>query len=202
MSTPVPLGNANAASIDAWVTDTLTQHLPALPTLWATTITPYTGNLLQLLEQEKETQQQLLTAINHTVEPPHVLMLALQKHTANVCVRIALQPFSSYQQAQAAKLAMNNLITTVLEYEPLRKTYTVVELSAWNDLRVKIAEAIRQQQMVLPVIKHIKITQELPAVVIAHRLFQDAEQADQLITQNEFAHPGFCAGTIEYLSTE
>lgn len=198
----VPLGNASAASIDTWVTEILTEHLPELPTLWATDITQYTGSLLRLLEQEKETQQQLISAINSTVEPPHVLMLALQKHTANVCVRIALQAFSSYQQAQAAQQAMNDLITTVLEYEPLRKTYTVVELSAWNNLRVKIAEAIRQQQMILPVIKHIKISQELPAVVIAHRLFQDAEQADQLITQNEFAHPGFCAGTIEYLSTE
>lgn len=196
------LGNASAASIDTWVTNTLTEHLPALPTLWATDIKPYTGSLLRLLEQEKETQQQLISAINSTVEPPHVLMLALQKHTANVCVRIALQTFSSYQQAQAAQLAMNDLITTVLEYEPLRETYTLVELSAWNDLRVKIAEAIRQQQMILPVIKHVQLSQTLPAVVIAHRLFQDADKADELIKQNGFEHPGFCAGTIEYLSTE
>ena len=201
MST-TPLGNASAVTIHQWVTDTLTQHLPELPTLWATDIPVYAGNLISLLEQEKAKQQQLLDAIKNTVEPPTILLLALQTHTANVCVRIALQPFSSYQQAQAAQLAMNDLITNVLEYEPLRETYTSVELSAWNDLRVKIANAIRQQQMILPVIKHIQISQALPAVVIAHQLFQDAERADQLIKQNGCEHPGFCAGTLEYLSTE
>ncbi len=197
-----PLGNAAAATISGYVTAELSQVLPDLPSDWTQTANAYTGNLISLLERAKGTQAQILATLAQTVEPPHILLLALQQHAAQVCVRVALQPFNSYQQAQLAKQLMNDLITTVVEYQPLRDTYTSVELSLWNDLRVKIANAIQQQQMILPVIKHVQITQELPAVVIAHRLFQDAERVDEIVKQNQLAHPGFCSGSIEYLTTE
>lgn len=195
-----PLGNASATEIDVYTTQIVSTGLPELPSLWATSVEAYSGDLNRLLQEAKETQQTLFDALSNTVEPPHVLMLALQQHTAQVCVRVALQPFKSYQQAQAVQLAMNDLITAVMEYSPLQDRYTVIELSAWNDLRVKIADAIKQQQMVLPVIKHVAINHDLPAVVIAHRLFQNADRADELIQQNEFEHPGFCSGNTEYFS--
>lgn len=197
-----PLGNARAEALIDYVTHTLSRSLPDLPGDWTQPAQAYRGDLISLLEQAQRTQQQLFTRIAQTVEPPHLLLLALQQHTAHTCVRVALQRFSSYQQAQQAQQRMNDLITAVVEYEPLRARYTVVELSAWNDLRVKIAQAIRQQQLILPVIKHVQLTHTLPAVVIAHRLFQDAERAGELTQQNHAEHPGFCAGRIEYLSTD
>jgi len=197
-----PLGNASAAQISNYITTQISQILPDLPSDWTHTARVYSGDLISLLEQAKDTQSRLIDALNQTVEPPHVLLLALQQQAAQTCVRVALQPFNSYQQAQYAKQLMNDLITGVVEYEPLREAYTVVELSAWNDLRVKIAHAIQQQQMILPVIKHVHIPHELPAVVIAHRLFQDAERAGELIKQNQCEHSGFCSGTLEYLTTE
>ena len=195
-----PLGNADSQTIIDYVKQIVATGLPELPNLWATTVPLYDGDISRLLEQAKETQQRLFDALASTVEPPHVLLLALQQHTAQVCVRVAMQSFKSYQQASAASQALNDLITAVLEYAPLRERYTVIELSAWNDLRVKIADAIRQQQMILPVINHVSIDHDLPAVVIAHRLFQNADKADELIKQNEFEHPGFCSGSAEYFS--
>lgn len=197
-----PLGNASADDICRYVTEYLSTELPELPADWTHTAASYTGDLISLLQRAQQTQRALFERIAQTVEPPHVLLLALQQHAAQTCVRVTLQAFTSYQQAQQAQLLMNDLITAVMEYEPLRETYTVVELSLWNDLRVKIANAIQQQQMVLPVIKHVAITHELPAVVIAHRLFQNAERASEIVKQNQFEHPGFCSGRIEYLSTE
>ncbi len=194
-----PGGDASAASIAAWVQTTIVVGLPALPATWATDLPAVQGNPQTQLANATALQDVLLERISNTLEPPHILTLALQLHTLETAIRISLQAFASYQQATAVQDSINNLITRTVELPVLRETLSADDLHAWAALRVDIAANLSNQLLVLPKVQHINVSYPLPAVVIAHRLYQDAERAWQIVAQNSLPHPGFCSGELEYL---
>lgn len=194
-----PAADASAETITAWVQQAVTSGLPTLPKTWASELPDVQGNPQTQLATATAQQAELLERISNTIEPPHILTLALQLHTAETAIRISLQAFTSYQQATAVQEAINNLITQTVELPVLRDTLSADDLHAWAALRVDIAANLSSQLLVLPKVQHINVSYPLPAVVIAYRLYQDAERAGQIVTQNSLPHPGFCSGELEYL---
>lgn len=179
----------------------IAEELPALPEAWSNDIAP-SPQLTETVNQQVQQQQILFDAIAVSIEPPYLLLATAQIQVVETAVRLANQAFISYQQAQTIQQQLNSMITRVTEYPALRENYDDQMIGIWSDLRVQIDQSIQQQLLVLPKIKHIDINHELPAVVIAHRLYGDAKQADAFAAQNEINHPAFCSGTLEYLSSK
>lgn len=59
-----------------------------------------------------------------------------------------------------------------------------------------IAEMNRTAASLVP-LAHVTPTKTQPALLLAHRLYGDARQAEQIVTRNRIAHPGFVPGGIE-----
>jgi prophage DNA circulation protein len=195
----IPAADASAATISAWVREQVTAGLPPLPATWATDLPDVQGNPQTQLASALTLQDELIQQINNTVEPPHILTLALQQHTLETAIRVSLQAFESYSQATAVQDAINDLITRTVELPVLRETLSADDLNAWSALRVDIAANLARQLLVLPKVQHVNISYPLPAVVIAHRLYRDADRAGEITTRNRQPHPGFCSGALEYL---
>lgn len=194
-----PAADGGAGSVAAWVQTIVSSGLPNLPGTWATDLPAVQGNPATQLADALARQAALIRQIHNTLEPPHILTLALQLHTLETAIRISLQTFDSYSQATAAQTAINDLITTPVELPVLRETLGADELNAWSALRVDIADNLARQLLVLPKVQHITVSHPLPAVVIAYRLYQDAARAGEIVARNNQPHPGFCAGELEYL---
>lgn len=173
-------------------------ELPELPDAWSSDVAS-TDNLSETVDQTIEQQAVLFGLIETSIEPPTLLLATAQVQAVESTVRISNQAFNSYQDAQHIQQQLNGMITQLVEYQPLRMQYDDQQLGKWSDLRVQIAESIKQQLLILPKIKHIALSEELPAQVIAYRLHQDARQSETLIKQNGINHPAFCSGTLEYL---
>lgn len=197
--TAPPTADSSVAVLSAWVQSTILVGLPVLPATWATDLPAVQGNPQTQLSTALSQQAELVGKIGNTLEPPHILTLALQLHTLETAIRISLQAFESYSEATAVQDAINDLITRTVELPVLRETLSADDLNAWSALRVDIAANLVQQLLVLPKVQHVNISYPLPAVVIAHRLYRDAGRAEEITTRNRQPHPGFCSGEIEYL---
>lgn len=65
---------------------------------------------------------------------------------------------------------------------------------AMQTLRTTVAEDLRIRGAQLPRITLFNTEAELPAVVIAHRLYGDADRDAEIIARNKIRHPGFVPG--------
>jgi prophage DNA circulation protein len=194
-----PAADNTADALAYWVQTTIRVGLPDLPATWATDLPVVQGNPQTQLANALSQQATLIQRINNTLEPPYMLTLALQLHTLETAIRISLQAFDSYSQATVVQDAINDLITRTVELPVLRETLSADDLNAWSGLRVDIANNLNRQLLVLPTVQYVNISYPLPAVVIAHRLYHDADRAGEIVARNNQPHPGFCAGELEYL---
>lgn len=71
-------------------------------------------------------------------------------------------------------------------------------------LRARLVRAIPQEDASLPRVVVIRERQTIPALVLAYRLYADAERASDIVTRNRIRHPSFVPGgvDIEVLSSD
>jgi prophage DNA circulation protein len=72
--------------------------------------------------------------------------------------------------------------------------------SALRALRVAVAQDLTARGANLAHITTVETSAQLPALVIAQRLYQDATRADELVTQANPIHPAFMPGKFKALS--
>lgn len=66
--------------------------------------------------------------------------------------------------------------------------------AALVDLRAAVVRDLRERGAQLPKLTRFTPAATLPALVIAHQLYGDANRADEIVTRNRIAHPGFVRG--------
>lgn len=200
VSRPAPhLAAASAPDLMQWVINAVSNGLPPLLSTWATELPTLNANWQTLLTTAHSRHARLLAIVGTTLEPPYVLLLAVQLHTLEIAIRLSLQTFESYSQALALQAAINDLITGVIEFPIMRALLSGDDLQGWAALRVDMADNLAQQRLILPTVQHVAVSYPLPAVVVAYRLYRDANRFSELVSRNRLPHPGFCAGDLEYL---
>lgn len=200
VSQPSPqLAAGSATNLMQWVSTAVSNGLPPLLSTWATELPMLNTNWQTSLTTAHSRQARLQAQVNMTLEPPYVLLLALQLHTLETAIRLSLQTFESYSQALAMQTAINDLITGVIEFPVLRALLSGDDLQGWAALRVDMADNLAQQRLMLPTVQHVTVSYPLPVLVIAYRLYRDANRSSELVSRNRLPHPGFCTGDLEYL---
>lgn len=64
-------------------------------------------------------------------------------------------------------------------------------------LGAALVSELNQRAASLAPLTRVTPSSTLPALLLAHRLYGDARQAEQIVTRNRIAHPGFVPGGIE-----
>jgi prophage DNA circulation protein len=111
-----------------------------------------------------------------------VQQMAVSEH-ARVVVG---QPYDSYQQAIEARSELADEIDTVSE------TAADEVFQALQDLRAKVVQALPDPK--LPEIQSVTMRQATPAIVLAYRIYGDAEREADITARNNIRHPGFIPG--------
>lgn len=106
-------------------------------------------------------------------------------------------------EASNDALATMNQLTDGLDAQS--ETATPLDHSVYNtlsDLRAAVVEDLRSRGAQLPRLRTYTPQVTLPALVIAHHVYGDANRADEIIRRNSIAHPGTVRGgtDLEVLS--
>ena len=106
--------------------------------------------------------------------------------------------YDSYDQAQATMARLCDCLDQAM----LWASDNV--FSALQSLRAALVTDINERAADLSRIIHFTPMATLPALVIAHNLYSDATQAEDIVTRNNVSHPGFVPGgtALEILSRE
>lgn len=65
---------------------------------------------------------------------------------------------------------------------------------AMQDLKVAVVRDLTDRAAKLKQLRQYPINDTLPALVIAHQLYQDANRDNEIVSRNRIGHPGFVAG--------
>jgi prophage DNA circulation protein len=93
--------------------------------------------------------------------------------------------FSNY----SAAIAMQNTLLTALDHSI--ESGSDNAYPALANLQSAIIKRVDDIAPGLQRIEHIELAQSVPALVLAHQLYQTADNADELIARNKLAHPLF-----------
>ena len=94
-------------------------------------------------------------------------------------------PFATYDDAIATRDLLLEQIDLLIENGSDTEYYPLVELQTALMKRVDdVAPGLQR-------VKQIQLQQSVPALVLAHTLYGDANKADELISRNSIKHPSF-----------
>jgi prophage DNA circulation protein len=158
------------------------------------------ANCFNLVALSGATQPQIATvrvATEH--EAPLTLGGVLTQNTGiRLCLAtegqiIARMSFVSRQDVDALKLAMRQPFDDAEEIaaDDMDQA-TFMSLIA---LDAAITNFLVVTARPLPQMSAYQFAAVLPSLVIAHRLYQDASRADQIVAENKIVHPAFCPPT-------
>ena len=129
-------------------------------------------------------------------EVPHTLGGVLTQNTGiRLCLAtegqlIARMTFTSRQDVDALKLAMRQPFDDAEEIAADDMDQAIfMSLIA---LDAAITNFLVTTARPLPQMSAYRFAVVLPSLVLAHRLYQDASRADQLVAENKIVHPAFC----------
>ncbi len=105
--------------------------------------------------------------------------------------------WESYDDAVAAR----ERVTGWIESEMLAVPISREAFEALTDLRSKVAADLTDRAAALPRLRTVEQPVELPALVVAWRLYRDADRAGEIVARNDVAHAGFVAGSLRVLSS-
>lgn len=80
------------------------------------------------------------------------------------------------------------------QIDDAEKMATDAQFDALRDVRAALVEDIRARGAGLPNVRDVTPNTTQPALVLAQRLYQDAARAEDIVTRNAVAHPGFVPG--------
>ena len=99
--------------------------------------------------------------------------------------------FPTYNAAIATQESLLTQLDTLIERSPNLSYYPLANLQSAIIKRVDdLAPGLQQ-------IEHIQLAQTLPALVLAHQLYQSSDKADELILRNQISHPLFVPAGVE-----
>lgn len=107
-------------------------------------------------------------------------------------------PFESAQQAETILADMTAKFRALLLTDDLDKeTFQVLSL-----LQTAFVEYVRDSARGLPTVSEYDAYDTIPALLIAHELYDDCTRDSDIVTRNRVAHPGFVPGgsVLEVLS--
>lgn len=132
-------------------------------------------------------------------------MFALIQQTATI-EAIQSSSQASYTSSDDAMAVRDELLTAIdnqMERTDISGQSIDDELyQSLADLRAAMADDLRIRGARLPEIEHVEFTATLPALVLAHLVFGDAERDAEIIERNRISHPLFVRGgqSLEVLS--
>jgi prophage DNA circulation protein len=155
------------------------------------------ANCFNLVALSGATQPQIATVrVATEQETPQTLGGVLTQNTGiRLCLAtegriIAGTTFVSRQDVDALKLAMRQPFDDAEEIaaDDMDQA-TFMSLIA---LDAAITNFLVVTARPLPQMTAYQFAAVLPSLVIAHRLYQDASRADQIVAENKIVHPAFC----------
>ncbi len=110
---------------------------------------------------------------------------------------VAAKDFKTYDDA----LATRDILVDALDDEAAKASDPVYR--SLTDLRVAVVKDISGRSA-LPRVATYKPAETLPALVVAHSIYGDADRADEICTRNRVRHPGAVPGgtPLEVLTNE
>lgn len=130
--------------------------------------------------------------------------LVQQVAVAEACRQSAQASYPARQDALAALERLTDAIDTQAEtVDPVfGQPIADAVYQALVGLRAAVAEDLRVRGAKLPSIRSYTVPTTLPALVVAHHVYGDAERADEIVARNRLRHPGFVPGgeTLEVLN--
>lgn len=102
---------------------------------------------------------------------------------------MSLMTFASRQDALTTMAMVNSSITPTLA--ALGNSANNAMYDALNTARVAMVLDITTRAATLATVTYVTLNHPIPAVVLAYRQYQDAKQAEDIISRNKIANPGF-----------
>lgn len=134
------------------------------------------------------------------VTPSRVQLAINQVELCDLVRRLALVQVaeavvsSVYPTVEAAQAARDD-VAARLDVE-MQLTTDARIYQAMAALRVQVVKTINATIATLPQIKTVQLARTRPALVIAHRYYDDPSLADDIVARNDVWHPGFVPGGV------
>jgi len=126
--------------------------------------------------------------------------LVQQAAISEACLLTTTIDFASISDAIVVRDKLLAAIDAQIE-EPAVQSSTIVisntVYDALQQLRSTLVEYIRVEAAKLPRVTYFENKASLPALVLAHRIHQDANRDAEIISRNHVHHPGFVTGGQE-----
>jgi prophage DNA circulation protein len=118
---------------------------------------------------------------------------------------VSLANASSAYQPSSSNDAINvrNTVTGLLdnEIDIAGDSFEDATFTALRTLRQAVVTDLNTRGAALPSLKSFAFQAQLPAAVLALRIYRDPSRADQLVSEAAPAHPSFMPGTFQALSS-
>ena len=127
---------------------------------------------------------------------------AYQRLIALVGVRRAVEiaGATDYAAADDAEAAETRIVSAIAALEGGDSVPPAV-LASLRDTRTAVVEVLTNRVETLPRLTTINVIEPTPAVVLALDLYGDPERAEEIVSRNAIANPGFCAGSLTVLAS-
>ncbi|SIS87815.1 DNA circularization protein [Neptunomonas antarctica] len=100
-------------------------------------------------------------------------------------------PFTTYDQAIASRDSILEQLDSLIDAGSDAEYYALADLQSALMRRVDdVAPGLQR-------IEQIRLQRPLPALVLAHQLYGDADRAEELIQRNNISHPGFMPAGVD-----
>lgn len=107
-------------------------------------------------------------------------------------------PLRSRDQADALRSGFITRMDAQIEETAVAREGEV--LAGLRKVQANTVRDLIERGRPLPTLQTVTLGRRLPAVVVAHRLYQDASRASELVDESGAVHPGFMPPTIRALS--